>query len=282
MKLKKLFILISTVFLFVSCSRLDNLTWDVSADTWLATHSYTRVQTLGLDFILAEPSSTIIVYGLGLILLLASFLTLRKKEKSTARTLWAVGLFVWGISTFAAGTSYQAFSYELKCAGRAISLWTTWWEIWYLMLFVVSMNVIAASVAFSSAKGILRKGILSYSILNTIVYLALVLTGAFIPNYFMTSFECMVLFVGPTFVFLLIINIRRYLREKRKIDFGLALGWLCMFLTVLAYFLFYLSGIAAQLWKNGIWFNANDVLHIALILWIAYYLFCINPYIEDV
>ncbi len=279
--MKRVKYLLLSLFPFAGCGQLEKLTWDMTPEKWLATHSYMSVKLGSLDFILAEPSSTIIVYGLGVVILIAGLWFLKNKGSSTSRLLWGIGLLLWSASTFSAGTSYQAFSYELKCAERTICLWTSWWEIWYLMLYVASMNVITAAVAYSSSVGKLRKIIVGYTIVNTVLYTATVLTGAFSPNQFLASFECMVLFSSPMFIILLAVNISRYIKKKISLEIKLVIAWLLMFVIVIAYFGFYMSGIADVLWQNGIWFNANDVLHVGLIFWIAYLYYAIAKKVED-
>lgn len=263
------------------CSRLDSLTWDVNAEQWLATHAHQKIAIGSLNFILAEPSSTIIVYGLGIIILLAGLYFLKNRGTGKSRFWWGIALVIWAVSTFSAGTSYQALSYELKYAGRTIGLWTTWWEIWYLLLFVVAMNAITVAVAFSSSSGKTRKGIIGYAAASASVYSALVLTGAFLPNQFLVSFEFMVLFASPTFLILLTVNIAGFVKTKRPLELLLAGAWIFMLLIVAAYFGFYVSGYAAVLWARGIWFNENDVLHIGLIVWIFYLVFAVSKKVED-
>lgn len=279
-------LLIMTLVIFSSflsgCGRLDMIKWDgMTGEKWLSTHSNVPVSVGPFKFILAEPSSTIIVFGLGIIILLSGVYVLKNRENSKSKLTWGIALVLWAISTFSAGVSYQAFSYELKCAGRDLCLWTSWWEIWYLMLFVISMNMIVVAVAFSSTTGKVRKGVIAYGIINSLVYLVTVLSGAFIPNQFLASFECMVMFAGPTFLILLLVNCIRFARLRKKLDLYLIIAWILMLSTVVAYFGYYVSGYALVLWEKGIWFNENDVLHITLILWIIYFHFVVSNKIED-
>uniref|UniRef100_A0A7C3EEJ1 Uncharacterized protein n=1 Tax=Gracilinema caldarium TaxID=215591 RepID=A0A7C3EEJ1_9SPIR len=270
--MKRLLRLTPLLILFFGCSRLNQLTTDMSSETWLKTHPWIQVKLPSLQFILAEPSSSIIVFSLGIILSIAGFLFLQKREKSRSALLWGIGLLLWSLSTFFAGISYQAFSYELKFAGREIGLWTSWWEIWYLMVFTVSMNFIVSAVAYSSTTSKLRKGLLIYAIANSLIYLAVVLSGALIPNQFLASFECMLFFTGPSFIILSIVNLAAWIKTKSLLDARLFLAWIGFFIVTALYFVYYISGLADVLWKQGIWFNANDVLHIGLIIWVVYLL----------
>jgi hypothetical protein len=272
---------LTVIAALAGCSQLDLLVTDVKPDTWLASHPWLPVQFGDLNFILAEPSSSLIVYGLGVILAIAGVLFLRDRGKDQSRLLWGVGLLLWSASTFCAGTSYQAFAYVLKYAGRTTALWTTWWEIWYLMLFTTSMNVIAAAVAHSSTTGKARLALIAYLSANTIIYLGFVLAGAFLPNQFLASFEGMLLFTGPTFIVLLAVNLRRWVKRHALIDIRLVIAWAAMFGVTAAYFLYYMTGIADILWKGGIWFNANDMLHVGLIIWVGYLLAGVKPQVRE-
>jgi hypothetical protein len=280
--LRKFFLLWVVLTLsLTSCSRLEQLQSDNTPQQWLASHSHIVVKTGPFDFVFAEPSSTILVYGLGLVLLWAAWRFSVHKKDSRSGKLWALGLFVWAISTFSAGTSYQAFSYEIKCAGNDLCNWTSWWEIWYMALYVLSMGIIAAAVAFSSLTRQARKPFLIYLMLITLVYEVVLFSGALLPNQLMVSFEFMLLFIVPTFLVLFAINITGYRRRKEALEARLLLAWVLMGLVTAAYFGFLLSGIAKQLWDSGIWFNANDVLHIGLIGWVLYLVFRCENLITD-
>lgn len=257
------------------------LTADMSSETWLNTHPWIQVRFRFLQFILAEPSSSLIVFALGIILAIAGIAFLKERSKSRSALLWGIGLVLWSLSTFFAGISYQAFSYELKYAGREIGLWTSWWEIWYLMVFTVSMNFIVSAVAYSSTTSKLRRSLIIYAITNSLIYLVVVLSGAFLPNQFMTSFECMLLFTGPSFIILSIVNLLTWIKAKKLLDARLFIAWMGFFIVTALYFVYYLSGLADILWKRGIWFNANDVLHIGLIIWVVYLLVGVKKLCAD-
>jgi hypothetical protein len=267
--------------MLTGCARLEKLTWDITPEKWLASHPHLPVKIGSHEFILAEPSSTFLVYLLGFVILAAGIYFLKTRTGSTSRFLWGIALIIWSLSTFSAGTSYQAFSYEIKCAGRTACLWTSWWEIWYLILFVTAMNFITAAVAFSSANGKIRKNVLRYAVISTLIYLSIVLAGAFLPNYFLTSFECMVIFSMPAFVILFAVNAINHFQNRRRLDVLLLGAWVFMLLIVAAYFGFFISGMSSVLWAKGIWFNANDVLHILLIFWIIYLYSAVSKLVKD-
>jgi hypothetical protein len=221
------------------------------------------------------------VYALGVLLAVSGARTLRRGNGSRAKALWGFGLLAWSLSTFLAGTSYQAFSYEFKFAGRDPALLTTWWEIWYLVLFVANVGLVTAGTAFSSLTGKARKALLAFSIANFAAYFGIVMAGAFLPDAFLASFELMVLFAFPTFGVLLLVNGRSALRHGPSLERRLAISWIAMFAVTLLYFVYYASGVSDALWGIGIWFNANDVLHIGLCAWVTWYLLGVEPLLAD-
>jgi hypothetical protein len=263
------------------CGRLERLVTDVTPEQWLAAHPHLPVRVGQAAFILCEPSSTVFVYALGVVLAVAGFLVLRKRGTGRSRLLWGIAFLVWAAATFSAGTSYQAFAWQIKGAGRELFLWTSWWEIAYLILFVASMNLIAAAVSVSSASGKARRRLVAYASANTAAYLCAVLVGALAPLRFLASFECMLLFVAPTFILLFVVNAARYAATRRRLELGLVVSWLLLLAVVVAYFAYYLSGRAEALWAKGVWFNANDVLHIGLILWVLHFLVFVAGKLED-
>jgi hypothetical protein len=40
--------------------------------------------------------------------------------------------------------------------------------------------------------------------------------------------------------------------------------------VIVIYFIGLTSGFAALLWARGIWFNANDILHVLFFSWVLY------------
>jgi hypothetical protein len=271
--------LIPFLGVLTACARLDTLPYTPAQtpETWLQIQPYTDLN--GVIFV--QPSTSIIVYLLGVIVIAAGFYFLKIRGVERARLWWGIALLLWGLGALLAGTSYEAFSYAIKCAGRAACVWTSWWEIAYLIASVWSIDAITLAVAYSSASGRLRRALVIYAVANAVLYFVVVLVGAFIPVKFLISFELLLAVSAPGILVFFIINGGRYFKYKLNLDLVLSGTWLWLGVTIVAYFLYLISGNTERLWEKGLWFSANDVLHIGLIIWMIYIAFVLAPRVRD-
>ncbi len=269
--------------LFTACGRLATIPMspETTPEQWLKTHPHLNLELFSNAFVLAKPSSSAIVFTLGIITIIIGILFLLRRENEKSRYWWGLGLLFWGIGTLFAGTSYQAFAYEIKCAGQAFCSWTSWYEVIYMIFEVASINALLVAVAHSTVTGKALKAAQGYAAANMLIYLAVSLTGAFLPSWFMVSFELMMLFCFPGLVAAFVLNLRGYRRKKDPMNRNLVITWLFLLLVMVAYYAYLLSGIAQQLWADGIWFSANDVLHIGLILWMLYIAIAVRGRVAD-
>jgi hypothetical protein len=137
------------------------------------------------------------------------------------------------------------------------------------------------AIAHSSADGKLRKWLSVYALINMVLYFGLVMAGAFIPVKFLISFELLLVVAAPSVIAFFAINGWRYAKYKLDADLVSLGAWLWLGLTIVAYFLYLISGNTAALWANGVWFSENDVLHIGLIVWMIYLAVALAPRIRD-
>jgi hypothetical protein len=101
-------------------------------DQFLSGMPYVTFSIPGKDVILIQPFSSILVYLLGLIMIAIGVYFLVTKKEQQSRYYWAIGFILWGISAIVAGTSYQAFGYELKYRGLEHCLFASNFELAYM------------------------------------------------------------------------------------------------------------------------------------------------------
>lgn len=228
-----------------------------------------------------QPSSTLLVYLLGIIAIGVGLYFLRIRGSHQSRKWWGIALLLWGFGALFAGTSYQAFSYEIKCVGREFCSWTSWWEIIYLVLSVASVEAMILAGAFACCEGKWQKVLVYYAFVNIVSYVIAVLIGTFSLNKFMLSFELLLIVTAPSIFVLLLLNGWRYFKYRNKLDLTLAVTWIWLGITIGAYFLYLTLDIRDYFWERGFWFSENDVLHIGLISWMVYIAIKVANRLED-
>lgn len=237
-------------------------------ETFLSSVPHITITIFGETLILIEPSSTILVYLLGLIMIGLGIGFLTTHRNNYSRRYWGSGLILWGLGAITAGTSYQAFGYELKCYGRDLCQFTTGFELVYMLLTAYSINFLVAATGYTSVKEIGRKRLIRFAIIDSLAYSIFLLVGAIIPIRFMVSYEGFMVFIGGNFVLMFILNIRYYLTHRDQLNLSLTWLWVGFLIVNIGYFVALFSGFAAPLYAQyGIWFNENDTLHLLLILW---------------
>lgn len=281
--MKRATFVLPLLFSLVACGRLDEIPYTPSQtpESWLKIQPYAEFEFASRNIIVVQPSTSVIVYLLGLITLAVGLYFLKIRGAQRSRLWWGVALLFWGFGALLAGTSYEAFSYAIKCAGRTACLWTSWWEVLYLILSVWSIDAMLLAVAYSSTTGKLRTGLSVYALLNAVLYFIVVVLGAFIPVKFLISFELLLVVAAPGIVVLFVINGTRYARHKKPLDLIYIGTWIGLGITIAAYFLYLISGNTASLWAKGFWFSENDVLHMGLILWMIYIAVILAPRVID-
>jgi hypothetical protein len=266
-----------------ACGQLDTIPYVPvqTPETWLQIQPYLRLGSASSSVVLIQPTTSAIVYLLGILTIAAGVHFLKIRGNQLSRVWWGIALLLWGVGALLAGTSYEAFSYAIKCVGHETCLWTSWWEILYLIFSVWSIDAIMLAVAYSSATGKLRKGLSVYAIANGVIYLIIVMIGALIPVKFLISFELLLVVTAPSIIIFFVLNGWRYYGSKFNLDFVLLVTWIWLGVTIIAYFLYLISGNTASFWAKGFWFSENDVLHIGLIIWMLYITFVLAPRVKD-
>jgi hypothetical protein len=281
--MKRIILFLLTSFLLTACGQLNSIPYTPAQtpQTWLQIQPFAEFKIASQNIIFVQPSTSIIVYSLGVLAIIVGLYFLKTRAGQRSRFWWGIALLLWGIGALLAGTSYEAFSYAIKCAGRAFCLWTSWWEILYLIASVWSIDAMMLAVAYLSTTGKLRRALSVYSVFNAIVYFITVMIGVFVPVKFLISFELLLVVAAPSIIAFFIINGWRYSKYKLRLDLTLLGTWIWLGVTIAAYFLYLIYGNTESLWARGLWFSANDVLHIGLIIWMLYIAFALAPQIKD-
>ncbi|HMV44295.1 MAG TPA: hypothetical protein PK079_02165 [Leptospiraceae bacterium] len=265
-------LVLSFLGLFLSCSKLDTIEYSpkLTPESFLSTQHWMRIQFGNFNFVLSQPSSSLIVYFVSLFDIYIAYRFYQTIQNQKSRLYWAIGLFMTGAGALLAGTSYQAFGYEIKCNGREFCTWTSWWEINYAFLSGLGMNAFLLGASHSNATGSFRKGIQTYAVVNAVLYSILLYFGAFTANWFLVSFEFLSLSSTPSVFFFIWLYGRDYKKEKSQANLYLRNTWIILVAVIVIYAIYLIAGITAPLWKMGIWFTENDILHVGMIYWVYY------------
>ena len=256
---------------------------ELTPETWCQVQPCARIRFGSRTLILTQPSSTVFVYLLGVLTIGVGLFFLGIRGDQDSRLWWGISLLLWGIGALLAGTSYQAFGYQIKCAGRETCAWTSWWEVVCLLLQQVSLDALLIAVALSCTAGALQTLLLGYALLSASGYVILTIIGGLIPLKTLITFELMVWVSAPIFLTVLILNGWHYYQFGAPLDLALLGAWLGLLCTMVAYWLYDRLNITPRLWAKGegIWFSQNDVLHAGLILWMIYLAAVVAGHVHD-
>ena len=194
---------------------------ELTPDNWCKVQPCMTIKLASKEIILTQPTSTVLVYLLGIVTIGVGLQFLWLQGGQISRLWWGISLLLWGIGALLAGTSYQAFGYQIKCAGQEICAWTSWWEVIYLMFQQVSMAVLLVAVAFSCTTGTLQTVLLMYALVSAVVYVICTFIGGIIPVKSLITFELMVWVSSPIFLIVVMVNSWRYYALDSSMDLSL-------------------------------------------------------------
>jgi hypothetical protein len=254
---------------------------DLTSENWCREQPCMKIRIASQEMVISQPLSSFWVYFLGLFLVGVSLYFFQIQDGEKSRLWWGVSLLLMGNGALLAGTSYQAFGYEIKCSGRKVCSWTSWWELVFLMFHQISVNAMLAAIAYSCTTGAFQVVLLFYALASSLVFVILILIGGIVPIKCLITFEFMVLVSAPVYFFFCIFNSWRYYMFRDPMDLVLLGSWIMLLGTMGAYWIYGKLGITRKLWARGIWFSENDVLHVLLIFWITYIATVVAHRIKD-
>ena len=252
----------------------------VTPDAFLNGIPYWTLTLGSKSFIIILPSETIIVFLLGIEILLLGLFFL-KKYKHTPSFWWGLSMIFWGMGTLLAGTSYQGLGYELKCNGETYCLFTSWFELSYLYFTALSISALAVAVAKSILPKEKQSFLIIYGLVGSLLYTFVLLAGTIFEIRFLISYELFTLFFMPLFLIFFVYSMIYYKKQKDALNKSLIITWILFLLVNASYYIYYFLGLTQKLYQTyHLWFSANDVLHVTLILWMAFIWIKIKPQIE--
>lgn len=273
---------LTLIFLFsLNSCKIDELNFEpeIKPEQWCKTRPCFEIN----DIIFSEPIGSILVFTLSLLWIIFGLNVLKNKNHQKSKLWLGIALVLGGLGVFFAGLSHQAFSYTLKCQHFEFCKLTNSLEISYSLLQNFSVCAMLVAIAFSSTKGIFKRGIFIYSFLNGLIYLTLILIGITIPNKFLLSFEILLLFAFPSILIVFINSSIRYVKFNQSIDKSILYAMVFLVVINFLYFIYLKAEICKVLYKNGegIYFSENDVLHLGMIFWIIYLVKSVGNNLKD-
>jgi hypothetical protein len=264
-----------------ACGRIDELTYqpETTPEQWCDQRPCIQVG----DTVLNEPLGTFLVFLLAGLWIASGIYFLRTRRGQRSRQWLGIALILGGVGAALAGVSYQAFSYELKCAGLDLCRLTNGWEVGYSLTQACSVSAMLIAVAHACTTDRLRRGLIIYAVANAAVYLVVTIVGVLLPSATLLSFAVLMLFALPGILLVIVVAGRRYLATRDPMDRSLVIAAVFLVLVQVAYFAYYAAGITAVLWDDGsgFYFSENDVLHIGMIVWLWYVVAVVGRHLRD-
>jgi hypothetical protein len=235
------------------------------------------------DFILIQPSSTFFVYFLGLVLIVLGCYLIQTAKGNKSRLDYGIGYALWGVSAILAGTSYQAFGYELKYAGRPYGLFTSVFELLYMITTAEAiLYLLAGTSYYATTNPKIQKALPYVAIAYGLIYGIVFLIGVALPIQTIVTYLFFVAFFAPAFILMLILNIARFAHQKDVLDRNMLISWGLFALANILYFIAYFSGFPTAIYKaSGFWFNENDILHVSMTVWVIATFFLLRKELKD-
>jgi hypothetical protein len=223
------------------------------------------------DIVMTQPSSSLIVYGLGLFIIALGIHFLRYRNEQESKKWWGYSMILWGVGTILAGTSYQAFGYQIKAVGHEYTNFTDWWEVIYLLLTGISISLMGRGMSYCIAVGKTRRSMQLVADASMYLYGAILLVGSIVPVKLLVTYELFNLVFMPQFIWFFALSIINYRKGKKELDRRFIHGWILFIIVNGSYYVYYWLGLSELvLDATNLWFNQNDVLHVMVFVWMAF------------
>ena len=94
-------------------------------ENWFNAQPSATIRIGSKTLLLSQPTSTLLVYLLGFLTIVAGLHFLEVRGNEISRLMWGISLLLWGVGAILAGKSHQVFGYQIKCQGRKAVAWTS-------------------------------------------------------------------------------------------------------------------------------------------------------------
>lgn len=236
---KRLLILVCLPLL-AGCGRLGELQYDppVTPEQWCQQRPCVVVG----GTVLNEPLGTFLVFFLAALWIGVGAYFVASRRSQRSRGWLGAALILGGVGAAQAGVSYQAFSYELKCAGRQICAYTNGFEVGYSVTQAWSVSAMLIAVAFACVAASRRRSLVMYAVANAVIYCGVAVAGVVIPS---------------AALLLVAVNVAYFAYYAAGVTQTLWDG------------------------GDGVYFSSNDVLHVGIIAWLIYVVIALGPTLAD-
>lgn len=249
----------------------------IRASDWCSLQPCTNI----FGYTINQLSSSILVYALSIYTCYLAFKLLSQRGIHLSKLYWGLSLLLGGTGALAAGTSFQAFAYEIKCAGKVFCSQDSHWEIAYYLLTASSGVLMLIGFLLSSLKRLPRPYLFGLAALYLGIYNYLCISSYMDGSATFASFNFMLVYMSPVYAFILGVSIFNYLKNTSPIHSAYLRAWGILSLTIVFYCLYEYTEMTSLLWQYKIWFSSNDVLHIGMFVWLIYLSKQVLPKITD-
>ena len=259
---------------------MDPLT---TPEEFLNNQPHQQTTLFGNTYWFTQPSSTGMVMALGILTILIGLFFAIKKNGQKSRFYWGISLILWGFAAILAGCSYQAFGYELKANGQEHVLFTSWFEIFYMIVQAYSTAFMVSAVGYSTnSSEKFRDGLNVYSSVFAGVYTLIMLIGVLTKNTFLISYTGFIVFAGYNYLIMFILSVIHYVKHHDKQNLYMIILWISFLFVNIFYFVHLYATNSVENWLNGgVWFTENDTLHVLLIAWMIEIFILLKNKLED-
>jgi hypothetical protein len=278
--LKRAVLLLAAVPL-AACGSLDELQYSPATTPEQWCDQRPCIEVGGTVF--NEPLGSFLVFSLALLYIGVGIYFLVTRRAQHSRAWFGAFLILGGVGAALAGTSYQAFSYVLKCEGWDYCRLTSGFEVGYSVTQTFGVSAMLIAVAWACTTGGARRGFTIYAVVNAVLYVVITIIGVTAPNAALLSYSMLILFYLPGAIMIAVIAARRYRRDHDAMSRSILIALALQIVVQVAYYAYYAAGLTQTLWDDGdgFYFSENDVLHVGLILWLIYVWKALGPTLRD-